>query len=273
MKLINYCSLALLLLSISGLWACSDDNDEIYFTQDEIVEGDILTGKQLSVGNSVTVYTNMSDYVNVQGAKGKISAVSANAKIASVQVLNAAYEARPISDKSILVKGTAVGNTVVTVTDEDGHYATLNIEVKDEKALWSPVAEYTKISLIEDDVLITGATPQQEAAIRTDLLVRKTHEHKFLLMKWIPAPFITTFFRMYVYDAGGNLLYELRQGYRTMENNVTLYAVDKDGNLLKSYTFTEKEEYGTLLLCEDVTEDYKELYPDVKVEVRMVVKK
>ena len=57
-----------LLLFTLGAVACSDDG--IYFTQDEIVEGDIMTGKQVRlVDNTLVVYTGMSGSVNIQGGK------------------------------------------------------------------------------------------------------------------------------------------------------------------------------------------------------------
>lgn len=62
-----------MLLFIFFMVACSED--DIYFTQDEVIEGYILTGRQVrSEDNTLVIYTGMSDMVNVQGAKGAFTA-------------------------------------------------------------------------------------------------------------------------------------------------------------------------------------------------------
>ena len=68
--------------------ACNDD-DNIYFTQDEII-GDINSGKQIALeNNTLVVYTNnMATSVNVQGAKGKIHATSSDENIVLVTSSN-----------------------------------------------------------------------------------------------------------------------------------------------------------------------------------------
>ena len=66
---------------------CSDD-DGIQLTQDEII-GDINTGKQVGIkGNSLVIYTTQGACVNVQGAKGKISAQSSDEKVVTVTCIH-----------------------------------------------------------------------------------------------------------------------------------------------------------------------------------------
>ena len=66
---------------------CSDD-DGIQLTQDEII-GDINTGKQVGIKvNSLVIYTTQGARVNVQGAKGKISAQSSDEKVVTVTCIH-----------------------------------------------------------------------------------------------------------------------------------------------------------------------------------------
>ena len=66
---------------------CSDD-DGIRLTQDEII-GDINTGKQVGIkDNSLVIYTTEGSTVNVQGAKGKVSAQSSDEKVVTVTCIH-----------------------------------------------------------------------------------------------------------------------------------------------------------------------------------------
>ncbi len=67
------------------MMGCSDDEKGMYFTKDEIVQGDINTGKQVGIkDNTIDVYTTEQGYVNVQGAVGKISATSVDENVAFI---------------------------------------------------------------------------------------------------------------------------------------------------------------------------------------------
>ena len=83
--------------------ACNDD-DNIYFTQDEII-GDINSGKQIALeNNTLVVYTNnMATSVNVQGAKGKIHATSSDENIVLVTSSNE-------GKATVLVEALNIGN-------------------------------------------------------------------------------------------------------------------------------------------------------------------
>lgn len=115
---------------------CSDD-DGIQLTQDEII-GDINTGKQVGIkGNSLVIYTTQGACVNVQGAKGKISAQSSDEKVVTVTCIHETGQYG--KDERISLSAIAVGKAIVTVTDEDGNEAKLAVEVKDVETLWETI--------------------------------------------------------------------------------------------------------------------------------------
>lgn len=116
------------LTALLSLASCGDDDSGIQLTQDEII-GDINTGKKIVI-TSLTTYTESSSKVNVNGAKGKISATSSDESIAKVSCSTNEAE------KEIYVSGVSVGNTTITITDSDGNTAVLKVEVKDWTALW-----------------------------------------------------------------------------------------------------------------------------------------
>lgn len=69
----------LLFICYTLTFAACDDEDGIYFTQDEVIQGDILTGKQIGLkNNTLNIYTTEGGGVNVQGSKGAISATSSD---------------------------------------------------------------------------------------------------------------------------------------------------------------------------------------------------
>lgn len=93
---------------------CSDD-DGIQLTQDEII-GDINTGKQVGIkGNSLVIYTTQGARVNVQGAKGKISAQSSDEKVVTVTCIHETGQYG--KDERISLSAIAVGKAIVTVTE------------------------------------------------------------------------------------------------------------------------------------------------------------
>ncbi|EEC95449.1 hypothetical protein PRABACTJOHN_03175, partial [Parabacteroides johnsonii DSM 18315] len=98
--------------------ACNDD-DNIYFTQDEII-GDINSGKQIALeNNTLVVYTNnIGTSVNVQGAKGKIHATSSDENIVLVTSSNE-------GKATVLVEALNIGNAQITVTDAGGKFSHL----------------------------------------------------------------------------------------------------------------------------------------------------
>ena len=62
--------------------------------------------------------------MNVNGAKGKVSATSSDDSVAKVSCSSNE------SEKEIYVSGVSEGNATITVTDSDGNSAILKVEVK-----------------------------------------------------------------------------------------------------------------------------------------------
>ena len=75
-------------------------------------------------------YTDSGSKVNVNGAKGKVSATSSDDRV--VKVSGSSDE----SEKEIYVSGVSEGNATITVTDSDGNSAILKVEVKNWTAYW-----------------------------------------------------------------------------------------------------------------------------------------
>ena len=70
------------LIALVSLASCSDEDTGIQLTQDEII-GDINTGKKIPI-TTLTTYIESSSRVDINGAKGKISATSSDESIAKV---------------------------------------------------------------------------------------------------------------------------------------------------------------------------------------------
>ena len=93
------------LAALLCLTSCSDDDSGIQLTEDEVT-GDIITGKQIVI-NTLTTYTDSGSKVNVNRAKGKLSATSSDDSVAKVSC--SSYE----SEKEIYVSGVSEGNDIV----------------------------------------------------------------------------------------------------------------------------------------------------------------
>ena len=68
--------------------------------------------------------------MNVNGAKGKVSATSSDDSVAKVSCSSNE------SEKEIYVSGVSEGNATITVTDSDGNSVILKVEVKNWTAYW-----------------------------------------------------------------------------------------------------------------------------------------
>ena len=97
--------ISMALVALLCLASCSDDDSGIQLTEDEVV-GDIITGKQIVI-NTLTTYTDSGSKVNVNGAKGKISATSSDDSVAKVSCSSNE------SEKEIYVSGVSEGNDIV----------------------------------------------------------------------------------------------------------------------------------------------------------------
>lgn len=263
------CRLCVTFVLLLGFIACSEDDDIIRFTENEVVQGDILTGKQVPIpDNTVNVYATMSYTINVQNAKGGIVAVSQNEDIATVNVVNATYEAQPIEGNAIVVYGHKIGRTQISVSDSEGKTATLRVNVLDINDYFTTINTYTKISLVEDEVQITGVNDDEAGLIRCDILTNKAKEAKFVLAasKSFPWPI----YKMRVLNSAGGLLYELPYGVM-IENDIRFHIIDNKGETTKTYTFWYDE--STSFFMEDISDDYKAQYPGAQVVLKMAVKK
>ena len=247
--------LVILFCSIS-LLSCSDD-ERLYFTQDEIIQGDISTGKQIEIKN-ITVYTSMSGHMYIQGGSGKISATSSDENIATVTTHKDTYQ-------ELIIKGVNTGIATITVTDEKGNAATLPVSVEDVETLWTTIATYKKTSLIEDECIITGVSDTEAASIQSDVLYRKSKESIFLFKGRTLPP--STRIKLEVYTVDSEKLYQLT-GYATQEG-FDLSNNDDENRKTYYFSFTSDEQGSWMV--EDISNDYRTQYPNVQVKLRMAV--
>lgn len=253
------CLLGLLLVFLIAASSCSDD--EIYFTQDEIVQGDIISGKQVELkDNRLLIYTEQGASVNVQGAKGQIHAVSSNEKVVTVSTSTD-------SKRSVYVTSKAIGEAVVTVTDEEGNNSWFTVEVRDVEELWTPKS----VLMVNSDkrCVVEGVTAADSAAIAVDAL-SKVAEVKFVVKERVVFPFGSSK-RLYAYDKEDNLLF---QGYMKLEQKGEGWAelsVSYQDQLINSYQVNTTS--GFPILMKEMTDLYQSAYPQVtKVQVYLPVK-
>lgn len=147
------------LAALLCLASCSDDDSGIQLTEDEVV-GDIITGKQIVI-NTLTTYTDSGSKVNVNGAKGKVSATSSDDSVAKVSCSSKE------SEKEIYVSGVSEGNATITVTDSDGNSAILKVEVKNWTARWMI---YKTMYVVNRKCLVEGVSSKDSAAIAADAI-------------------------------------------------------------------------------------------------------
>lgn len=242
--------------------SCSNDEDGIRFTKDEIVEGDILTGKQVPlVGNTLQVYTTEQGSVNVQGAKGNIHADSSDEGIAAASCVNG-------PDQKVIVQAIAVGCVDITVTDSEGNAASFQVKVADVNEAWVQrgifVVHGAKMCVV------AGVSKEDSTAIAEDAIA-KDKDVKYVVAA---RPFFPwSLYRLRVYDKDDICLAEgfLELG-NTQEDRMTyrLYADDHQ-TLLQSYVIDKaKGQY----LVKDLTGDYRARYPAVSaVELFIPYKK
>lgn len=257
--------LTLVFFASFGFTACSDEDGDIYFTQDEIIQGDIATGKQIPLpGNAISVYATMGNSVNVQNASGAISAVSKDESIATARIVDASM---------VIVVGVQIGETQIVVSDADGKTATLNVKVEDINLYWYTIYTYKKISLVEDVVEIEGADDAARGYIINDILCSKGKERTFTIKGGSSFP--SSVYKMQVSDKDGNILYELPNGTLSASGYTFYIPYVSNGQVedAKKYSFHEEtDSFGTWLV-EDISDDYKAQYPDVKVLLKMQVER
>lgn len=255
-----------MLLFVCGLAACGED--DIYFTQDELVEGDILTGKQVRLeDNTLVVYTGMSDLVNVRGAKGVLTVKSADAEIAT------ATEYEDAGTHRVEVQGRKEGNTVISVTDSKGNTAGFAVTVRNAEELWHPCFTCERDEELRHvRCLVAGVSSADSVAVANDAYARNP-DYRFVLKFRFLAP--SNVYRMLVYDAGGKLLVDgwLRSSFPPgdKEGYFEWEVYPMSGEVLPAkYAYTET---GGSWIIKDLTEEYRTKYPSAdKVELWFPVK-
>lgn len=241
----------LMMLFALTMVGCSDDDKGIYFTEDEVVQGDILTGKQVGIkDNTLNVYTTEQNSVNVQGASGKISATSEDEGIAKVVACDNTDE------KRVHVLGVSVGKTKITVTDEKGNSAQFIVNVKDVETAWS---EGTPIDVIGVKCRVDGVSKEDSAAIASEVIAQNKYKY-FLIQSRSYESFLVQ--RLKIMDEQKHVLVEgLFYGERDNSTGTTTYYVReyKGETVLESFTVIPSR-----YIIFDRTEQYKERYPSVK---------
>ncbi|MCD7926016.1 MAG: Ig-like domain-containing protein [Bacteroides sp.] len=245
-----------LLLFTLGAVACSDD--DIYFTQDEIVEGDIMTGKQVRlVDNTLVVYTGMSGSVNIQGGKGDCTAKSANTEVATVT------ESNDGGSHMVLVTGNAIGNTIITVTDSKGNSSSFAVIVKNAEDLWGNVFIYEYDEEFgQKECFVRGASPADSAAIVADVFA-KNKDCRFVMKSRFAAP--SEIYRTVVYDAEGKVLLDgPSPSPVTVDKDVPSFKWEvysrQERTVLARYLFVQNS--GPRII-KGLTEEYQAKYPEV----------
>lgn len=240
------------LTALLSLASCGDDDSGIQLTQDEII-GDINTGKKIVI-TSLTTYTESCSKVNVNGAKGKISATSSNESIAKVSCSTNEAE------KEIYVSGVSVGNTTITITDSDGNTAVLKVEVKDWTTLW----ELSRTMYVVDrKSFVEGVSSEDSATIAADAIEKDSYNKYYTIRTrvYIPSgPYATK--RLTITDDKGNVRMDGILKIQPNADNSEVWHLLPIGNytevVLATFYYDQKS------IVKDVTGYYKTAYPKIK---------
>lgn len=244
--------ISMALAALLCLASCSDDDSGIQLTQDEII-GDINTGKKIVI-TSLTTYTESSSKVNVNGAKGKISATSSDESIAKVSCSTNEAE------KEIYVSGVSVGNTTITITDSDGNTAVLKVEVKDWTTLW----ELSRTMYVVDRKCFVEGVPSEDSATIAADAIEKDSYNKYYTIRtrvYIPSgPYATK--RLTITDDKGNVRMDGILKIQPNADNSEVWHLLPIGNytevVLATFYYDQKS------IVKDVTGYYKTAYPKIK---------
>lgn len=236
--------------------SCSDDDEGIYFTKDEIV-GDINTGKKINIGNTLSLYAGYSTCVNVHGQSGNIKASTSDPNIATVEADNSGgYNDGHLT---ITISGKSEGTATVIITDSRNNSAELTIDVM------NPIrAKYVRTNVDKDEVHVSGVTDNEAETIKAEIANIHANEQSYIL-EISPTKPETSRWMLHVYDTTGQLLYDM-QGRKFGEGGI-FYFCRPDDNFGGDYTFSDDRIQIVL------TDKYKEKYPDVQVEMIIRVEK
>ena len=240
---------------------CSDDNG-IRLTEDEII-GDINTGKQVGIkNNSLVIYTTEGSTVNVQGAKGKVTAQSSDEKVVTVTCIHETGQYG--KDERVSLKAVAIGKAIVTVTDEDGNEAKLAVEVKDVEELWKSSVYAVK----RKKCLVEGVSKEDSLSIASDAIASKPYEViKVKRRDYYNGDKFTVYRLQFLGEGHNNVLVDgyLKREYNDDNSTTYCYVNNRDGETMES--FYVKPKLGSIFFW-DLTDKYKEAYPQVtKVEL------
>lgn len=250
MKTFEKLSALLMLLLLPVAWGgCSDDND-IFFTEDEIIEGDILTGKEIKI-NSLEVATTKSNIANIRGGKGDYFASSEHPEIAIAETYHSD------NDWYVEVRGIAIGTTFITITDSEGNSARLPVKVFDVEDLWKTIAHFQET---ETHCWVKGATPADSAAIASDILT--TNQEKVFILKTSRA--IMRLYRWVIKDEKGNILTDVKASSTSnAQHEGDEWWEVRFGLWTEEPSFLYYHQNSGDWLTRDLTEAYQAKYPDV----------
>ena len=245
----------MILMALTALlfWAsCSDENTGIQFTQDEIV-GDINTGKKIQI-TTLTTDTEGSSRVNVNGAKGKISATSSDESIAKVSC------STNESEKEIYVSGVSVGNATITVTDSEGNMAVLKVEVKN----WTEQWKLSKTMYVVDrKCIVEGVSSEDSATIAADAIEKDSYNKYYTIRTRVYIPsgsYVTQ--RLTITDDKGNTRMDGILKIQSNADNSEIWYLLPIHNYMEGVMATFY--YNQESIVKDVTSDYKTAYPNIK---------
>ena len=256
---IYFLAMAFVALLLVG---CSDDESGIRFTQDEII-GDINTGKQVGIkNNSLVIYTTEGSTVNVQGAKGKVTAQSSDEKVVTVTCIHDTGQYG--KDERVSLKAVAIGKAIVTVTDEDGNEAKLAVEVKDVEVLWKS----SVYAVRQKECLVEGVSKEDSLSIASDAIASKLYKTiKLKSRDYNNGAFSTVYRLQFLGEGQNNVLVDgyLMREYNDDNSKTYFHVNNRDGETVES--FYVRPNVGTIFFW-DLTDKYKEVYPQVtKVEL------
>lgn len=245
----------LMMLCALTMMGCSDDDNGMYFTKDEVVEGDILTGKQTGIKeNTVDVYTTEQTSVNVQGASGNISAVSENESIAKVITCDNS------GTKKVFLMGVAEGKTGIVVTDELGNTARFVANVVDVKKAWKTSAIY---ELDEKKCVVEGVSKADSAEIASSVLANdKKHLMYILFRTYYP----TEMLRIIIKDKEDHSLLEGILHRSDDGQNVSCWVIpygSYEAVVLDQFCQMQDKETKQPYFVWDLTSSYQGKYPTV----------
>lgn len=237
---------------------CSDDDEGIYFTQDEIV-GDINTGKYINIGNRLNVYANYGGRVNVHGQSGDIKATSTDEKVATVTVDNRQYNDGHVS---MTIHGVSNGQTDIIVSDANGNTATLTVDVT--------TLERMKYKRTASVVNVAGVSDAEAETIKADVLEQHANESRYEV-ELVPSSgySLERAAKLYVYDASDKLLYEMN-GRKVFEGG-TYEFYKTIGDATYTYSFMFGGDYMEI----DLSPEYRAKYQNesLRVELTLSVEK